>query len=176
MKNANTAAATVPQIKKNKLTRYSFTEDWGEFSRVSEYSILDTKAKERPIVKSSKSAAELFLTEYPPNSLQTKEYCFAMYLTNASKVISIARISEGVETGTVVSVPEVLRRALLAGAMAIILCHNHPSGAKRPSDRDRSLTENIKQGADIIGIKLLDHVILTPSEEEYFSFADENLI
>lgn len=59
-------------------------------------------------------------------------------------------------------------------ASSIILVHNHPSGAAKPSDADKGLTEKIKKALDLFDIKVLDHLIVTP--EKYFSFADDGIL
>lgn len=162
------------QIKKSKFTRFTYSEEWGEFSRVAEYSIIDKQAAERPTIGSSSQAAQIFRKEYAPNQIGTKEFFYLAILNNNNKLLTIAKISEGSDVGTVVDKAEVLRRVLLIGGKAFILCHNHPSGNKRPSDMDRGLTRELKAAADMLGLKMLDHVILT--QDEFFSFADNQLI
>jgi DNA repair protein RadC len=54
------------------------------------------------------------------------------------------------------------------------LCHNHPSGQSKPSTQDQALTNDIKEFAKLIDMKLLDHVIFT--DNGYFSFADEGIL
>jgi hypothetical protein len=60
--------------------------------------------------------------------------------------------------------------AFLTGAVAIIVGHNHPSGTTQPSFEDGKITETLKAAGNILGIKILDHVIVT--EDGFFSFAD----
>ena len=55
--------------------------------------------------------------------------------------------------------------------VAVVICHNHPSGKLKPSKADMTLTEKIIEAAKILDIKLLDHLIIT--QKSYFSFADE---
>ncbi len=55
-------------------------------------------------------------------------------------------------------------------ASAVILAHNHPSGDATPSQEDRALTRRLKDGGELIGITVLDHVVL--GEDRYYSFAD----
>jgi len=59
-------------------------------------------------------------------------------------------------------------------ASAIVLCHNHPSGNKNPSEQDKQLTKKVVQSGVMLDIPVIDHVIFT--DEGYFSFADENLL
>ena len=60
-----------------------------------------------------------------------------------------------------VTAREVLRPALIAGAPAIIMGHNHPSGDVSPSSADLEMTRSVVAAADVIGIPVLDHVIVT---------------
>jgi DNA repair protein RadC len=61
-------------------------------------------------------------------------------------------------------------------ACGIIISHNHPSGNLNPSEADRTLTEKVKKACDLMDIKLYDHIIVSPYEGAYYSFADEGLI
>jgi len=54
-------------------------------------------------------------------------------------------------------------------------CHNHPSGNLKPSQSDIRLTNKIKKASELLDIKLLDHLIITPNQE-YYSFADEGIL
>lgn len=101
------------------------------------------------------------------------EEFWILYLNNSNKVISKERLSVGGITGTLVDVRLVFKMALEKGATALILCHNHPSGALVPSDADKQITKKIKVAGDSIEIKVLDHLIVT--ETNYFSFVDEGI-
>lgn len=85
-----------------------------------------------------------------------------------------SQISKGGLTATIVDIRLVFKRALELAAVAIIVCHNHPSGKLTPSNADKQLTQKIKEAGDTLDIKLLDHLIIT--EKAYFSFADESLL
>jgi DNA repair protein RadC len=69
---------------------------------------------------------------------------------------------------------EVVKHALLSGACALILCHNHPSGATRPSDADIRLTKGIQEVAKLIDVQVHDHVII--GDNRFFSFREEGLM
>ena len=80
-------------------------------------------------------------------------------------------ISLGGLTATLVDVRLLLRDALLTGSTNMILCHNHPSGCLEQSQADLNLTVKIKKAAEVMDLRVLDHLILT--ESEYYSFVDE---
>jgi DNA repair protein RadC len=77
----------------------------------------------------------------------------------------------GSTSGTTVNLKEIFQLVLKTNAVAIILCHNHPSGNLKPSNADIALTKRIKSLADVVDIAVLDHIILT--SEGYYSLSDE---
>ena len=80
-------------------------------------------------------------------------------------------MSSGGLSQTVVDVRCIMREAIVARATAIVLCHNHPSGNASPSRQDDQLTERVKQAADLLQIRLADHLIV--ADRTYYSYADE---
>lgn len=100
---------------------------------------------------------------------------FAVVLLNkAHKIIHFEVISEGGITGTVADPRVILKKALEYDAVAVILCHNHPSGSLKPSKADQLVTQQIKTAAAYLQVAVLDHIIV--SDEGYFSFADEGIL
>jgi len=106
-------------------------------------------------------------------SLPHEEF-WVLYLNNANKVLSKTQLSKGGITATLVDVRLLFKKAVEISAVAIIICHNHPSGKTEPSSQDKVLTKKIKEGGVSLDIKLLDHLIIT--EKSYFSFADNGKI
>lgn len=102
------------------------------------------------------------------------EEFWIIYLNNSNKVIQKSQLSKGGITGTLVDVRLVLKNALQLGATGLILVHNHPSGTLQPSEADKQITQKLKNAAQSLDIKVLDHLIIT--EKAYFSFADETLL
>ncbi|MDZ4733091.1 MAG: JAB domain-containing protein [Nitrospirota bacterium] len=86
-------------------------------------------------------------------------------------VIGVNIVSIGSLTMAIVHPREVFKPLILMNTCAWIGAHNHPSGDVAPSQEDRVLTSRLRQGADLLGITLLDHLILT--DEHYYSFADQ---
>lgn len=95
-------------------------------------------------------------------------------LNHAHKVISCEQISKGGFSATVVDAKLVFKTALDKKASSIVLAHNHPSGNLKPSPPDQSLTKKLKQGGQLMDIKVIDHVIYT--NNGYFSFADDGIL
>ena len=81
---------------------------------------------------------------------------------------------EGGITDTMADVRMILQGALLTNATGIILAHNHPSGTLKPSREDDRLTRRIVEAADIMNIRVNDHIILT--SEGFYSYDDEGRI
>ena len=105
--------------------------------------------------------------------LQHEEF-WVLYLNNSNTVLAKEQSSKGGLTATIVDVRLLFKRALELAAVAIIVCHNHPSGKLEASKADKELTTKIKQASVTLDIKILDHLIIT--EKNYFSFADEGIL
>jgi len=129
------------------------------------------EAIETPKITSSKRVFNIMQPII--GELQHEEF-WILYLNNSSKILEKKQLSKGGLTSTLVDVRLVLKKAIELNATAIILCHNHPSGKLNPSNSDKLLTNKLKTAAETIDIKVLDHVIIT--ENDYFSFADENVL
>jgi len=91
----------------------------------------------------------------------SREHFIALYLDGAHQVASYSIVSIGTANSAVVHPREVFQRAILAGAVSIIIAHNHPSGVLTPSPEDHKVTRRLKEAGEILGIKLLDHLIVT---------------
>ncbi|HTF05587.1 MAG TPA: DNA repair protein RadC, partial [Bacteroidia bacterium] len=102
------------------------------------------------------------------------EEFWVLLLNRANTVTRKEIISKGGMNSTVVDPKIVFRVALEHGASGVILCHNHPSGSVKPSEQDLRLTRRLMEGANILDISLLDHIIV--GAKTYFSFADDGLL
>jgi DNA repair protein RadC len=122
-------------------------------------------------ITSSKSVFELLQPKM--GDLPHEEF-WVVYLNNSNKVLHCSQQSKGSITGTLVDVRLIMKEALELSAVAIILAHNHPSGTLKPSTADKQITQKIKNAAEGLDIKVLDHLIIT--HLDYFSFADENIL
>ena len=105
-----------------------------------------------------------------------REHFVVLMLDQKNKIIGINTVSVGSLTASVVHSREVFEPAILSNAAAIILAHNHPSGAPQPSQEDRVLTVRLVAAGKLLGISVLDHVIIGDGTSAYFSFADEGLL
>jgi len=103
------------------------------------------------------------------------EVFVALWLDAQNRLIASEELFRGTLTQTSVYPREVVKRALLHNAGAVILAHNHPSGLAEPSRADEVLTSSLKQALALIDVKLLDHFIVTGSAGP-LSFAERGLI
>lgn len=124
---------------------------------------------ERLTIRSSEDIYHLF---HPLLCDLPYEEFWVLLLNQAAKVIDKVRISRGGIDQTTADVRSILREALLQRATQIALIHNHPSGNTRPSNDDLRLTQQARQAAQTMNIRLLDHVIVT--DGSYYSFCDES--
>src|SRR2546428_10897099 len=81
-------------------------------------------------------------------------------LTIRHRVIGLHTVSVGCLTSSLVHPREVFKPAILAGAAALLLAHNHPSGDPEPSAEDVALTRRLASAGTLLGIAVLDHVVL----------------
>jgi DNA repair protein RadC len=120
------------------------------------------------------NAADTYAIMHPVMQDLDHEEFWVLLLNNQARLIKKVRLSIGGITQTSVDVRHILRAALMANATSMVVCHNHPSGKLAPSSDDRHLTECIKQAAQTMNIRLIDHVIIT--DGNYYSFADNGKI
>jgi DNA repair protein RadC len=91
-------------------------------------------------------------------------------LTGTNEIRCAVKISQGGLHGAGLRASDILRAALLTGCSAFIMSHNHPSGDPRPSFEDGEVTRAVRDGANAIGLTLLDHIIVCPEKKRAFSF------
>jgi DNA repair protein RadC len=89
-------------------------------------------------------------------------------------VIGIHTVARGGLNGASVNLKEILRPAVRDLAEALILFHNHPSGDPTPSREDLEITRRVKEGAELLGLELIDHIIV--GKNCFFSFKGEGLV
>ena len=116
---------------------------------------------------------------FEENPMQEAFYC--VYLDRKNHPMGRHLITLGTATGTLVSPREVFRGAIVAGAVALIVAHNHPSGDPAPSSADIQVTRKLHEAARALEIELLDHVIVgdtkaDPTGRGAYSFREAGLI
>lgn len=101
-----------------------------------------------------------------------REQVVVLYLNTQSHPIGVEIVAVGTTYTCNIEIKNIFKGAILANAVAIVVAHNHPSGVSKPSNRDLSLTRQIAWAGEILGIRLMDHVII--GEEEFYSMKKEN--
>jgi DNA repair protein RadC len=91
------------------------------------------------------------------------EHFVMVIVSSADEVVGFKLLASGTQTSVMVDRRLVFKNALFLGARAIILAHNHPNGSLLPSPTDLELTKALAEGARLLGIEVLDHIILTPN-------------
>ncbi len=89
-----------------------------------------------------------------------REHFVAVLLTTKNQVIDVVTVSVGSLSASLVHPREVLKPAVQASAAAVVVAHNHPTGNPEPSREDIAFTRRLQRSCEILGIRLLDHVIL----------------
>jgi DNA repair protein RadC len=146
-------------------------------TQIAEISVSYYPAKTtKPTITTARDAYDIFKEVFPLDTIALQETFMVMYLNRANKVLGVYTASIGGITGTVADPKLILAVALKTAATSIILAHNHPSGNLKPSRQDEELTQKIKEGGRIFDIRVLDHLILSPDEGCFFSFADEGIL
>ena len=112
---------------------------------------------DRPIIDSPEKAVE----QLAHIRDKKQEYFVCLTLDGANRLITKRIISIGTLTSSLVHPREVFAEAITDRAASIIVAHNHPGGNLEPSDADREVTERLKNAAELLGITMLDHLIVT---------------
>ena len=99
-----------------------------------------------------------------------REILLSVMLTVRNDLIGVETVSIGSITASTTTPRDLFKSALLANAVAIIVCHNHPSGELVPSKNDIEITKQLIAAGELLGIKVLDHLIV--SNQGYRSLRD----
>ncbi len=105
---------------------------------------------------------------------ERKEYFIAMLLDGKNRILREVQISEGSLNQSIVHPRELFMPAVRESAAAVILVHNHPTGDPTPSREDLAITRRLREAGDIMGIKILDHIII--GDEQFTSFVSQGLL
>ena len=105
---------------------------------------------------------------------ETKEMFLTLHLDGKNRIICMDVVSIGSLNQSIVEPRSVYQTACLSNAAALILVHQHPTGDPSPSSEDISITRRLKEAGEIMGIKVLDHVIV--GNGEYLSFVERGLL
>lgn len=127
--------------------------------------------REKTVIKSTTQAAAYFAARLRG---LPHEHFRVVYLNRLGRILDDALIAEGTVDNVRPPVRVIVARALQSNASTLILAHNHPSGSAQPSESDKTLTREVLAACKPLGLRVLEHVIV--SENEEYSFADSDLL
>ena len=104
---------------------------------------------------------------------KAEEYSYLLAFNTKMKVVGIFQIGHGNTNSSICDPRDVFLKALLCGAVNIILVHNHPSGDCEPSDIDERTYIRVKAAGDLLGVRLIDNIIVGHSS--YYSFIEHKI-
>jgi DNA repair protein RadC len=103
-----------------------------------------------------------------------KEYFMVLLLDGKNRIIKEVRISEGSLNQSIVHPREVFNPVVRESAAAVILVHNHPSGDPEPSREDIEITRRLKEAGELMGVRVLDHIII--GDGSFLSFTAKGML
>ena len=123
------------------------------------YRMSSTINTRNPIINSPEKASSYFHSVM--DEIYDKEAFVVAFLNTKNRVIDHEVVSVGTINSSIVHPREVFRNAIINKANSVILCHNHPSGDLTPSTEDINITRRLKETGNLLGIKVLDHLIIS---------------
>lgn len=127
-------------------------------------------------VTSAEDAIEYVLHSLDALHDEHQEYFFCVLLDIRNKVIQTVEVSRGSISASVVDPADVVREVCIHHASRVVLVHNHPSGECEPSKEDLDTTNKIVQALKYVGIRVLDHIIVGTTRQDFYSFAKAGLL
>jgi len=131
----------------------------------------DETSSSKQKIKSSKDVVDILMPQL--RDLKTEVFK-VIHLDSSNRIINIEDTAIGTVNHAMPIVREIIHSALQKFAVSFICVHNHPSGNITPSAQDKRFTQELSSAAQLMNIKLLDHVII--GNNSYFSFEENKLI
>lgn len=139
------------------------------------YRMSSTINTRNPIINSPEKASTYFHSVM--DEIYDKEAFVVAFLNTKNRVIHHEVVSVGTINSSIVHPREVFRNAIINKANSVILCHNHPSGDLTPSTEDINITRRLKETGNLLGIKVLDHLIINGiNQNEVYSFQAKGVL
>jgi DNA repair protein RadC len=167
------------RLGKMDLSHFSRLKGIGETKAVTIMAALELGRRRKSAEKQEKVVIQGSNTAYKEirSSLEDLDHeeFWIMLLNRSNELLEMANISKGGMSATVVDAKGIFKKALnTPTCCSVILAHNHPSGATKPSQADIDLTKKLVAGGKIMEICVLDHLII--GDKTYLSFADEGML
>jgi len=139
--------------------------------KIYEYHIKRSLLREEPDRKFTNPNDVAAMARLSIDMDREQEQVCLMILNGRNEMHSCSVLFVGSLDAAIIHPREVFRPAIIAGAASIIVAHNHPSGDPAPSQADKAITKRLAKAGELMGIKLLDHVIVT--EDRFYSMKGE---
>jgi len=163
----------VKKRRKKICTSRRYKYSWMRIDPCAE--IPDIEGEDIPVIQNSSGANE-FLHETVPFAGRPGEHFMIMCMNTHNQPIAVAVPFVGGRNKATIDRSIVFQAVLLSGATGFIIAHNHPSGSPTPSSEDVQFSRELKKGANLIGVQLLDSLVLTNDPKTYSSLADMGLL
>ena len=135
----------------------------------------DTRQGKMPwVVRSPAKVGEYLRTLWDDDTIDLREEFVVLCLDTSNTVLGWVKLHTGGLDSSQVDPRLVFGVALQTASAAIVVAHNHPSGSVEPSEADHVVTKRLAEGAKLLGIRFLDHLIV--NREGLFSFAQSGLL
>lgn len=105
---------------------------------------------------------------------EEQELLYGMFFDGANHLLGEQILTRGTVNASLITPREVFLEALRRHAVGVILVHNHPGGNPQPSRADREVTQRILEAGEMLGIRLLDHIII--GDRKYTSFYEKGIL
>ena len=138
---------------------------------MDELKVVRERREEYSQLTQFRSSRDIYVTFRERFEKADREEFLVLLLDGKNKLLGFNLVSIGTLTGSLTHPREVFKAAILGNAASIILLHNHPSGDPIPSAEDMEITKRLREAGEIIGIKVLDHVII--GDSRYISFVED---
>jgi DNA repair protein RadC len=147
----------------------------GKSARIAAGVELGRRVAARPLERGTRiaSSEDVYRAFGPLLARQQHEELWAIALDARQRILSRTQLARGGLSACPITIADVFRPLIREGASAMIVIHNHPSGAPDPSPEDLAFTERVAQAGELLGIFLLDHVIV--AADGYYSCLDAGL-
>lgn len=126
-----------------------------------------------PIMRSSR---DIFNIMRPKLGHLDHEEIWVMLLNRRNEMMECRQLFRGGTDSSLFDIKVLMKMALLEGATSIVLCHNHPSGNLKSSPADDNLTRATREACAYFSIRLMDHIIVSSDNTNYFSYSDQGLL
>lgn len=137
---------------------------------------LVTRFQARPLVTLDRFTSPSQVFDYFHYELRDarRELFQVLLLDGKNRITRRVTVSEGTLNQSIVHPREVFAPAVRESAAAVIFVHNHPTGDPTPSKEDREITRRLQEAGELLGIRVLDHVII--GDGSYYSFTESGLL